>query len=58
MWIYLAENLTKSVKNTDYDEFVELLPTDLNVAVQMVWNGEITDVKTIIGILWAERLLS
>ena len=58
MWIYLAENLIKSVKNTDYDEFVELLPTDLNVAVQMVWDGEITDVKTIIGILWAERLLS
>ncbi|GIS73566.1 MAG: hypothetical protein CM1200mP10_31430 [Candidatus Neomarinimicrobiota bacterium] len=58
MWIYLAENLTKSVKNTDYDEFVELLPTDLNVAVQMVWDGEITDVKTIIGILWAKRLLS
>jgi len=41
-----------------HDEFVELLPTDLNVAVQMVWNGEITDVKTIIGILWAARLLS
>ena len=58
MWIYLGENLTKSAKNTDHDEFVELLPTDLNVAVQMVWNGEITDVKTIIGILWAERLLS
>ena len=58
MWIYLAENLTKSAKNTDHDEFVELLPTDLNVAVQMVWNGEITDVKTIIGILQAERLLS
>ena len=58
MWIYLAENLTKSSKNTDHDEFVELLPTDLNVAVQMVWNGKITDVKTIIGILWAERLLS
>ena len=57
-WIYLAENLTKSAKNTDHDEFVELLPTDLNVAVQMIWNGEITDVKTIIGILWAERLLS
>ena len=58
MWIYLAEDLTKSEKNTDHDEFVELLPTDLNVAVQMVWNGQITDVKTIIGILWAERLLS
>jgi len=26
--------------------------------VKMVWNGKITDAKTIIGILWAERLLN
>lgn len=58
MWVYLAEELTKSTENTDPDEFVELLPTDLKNAVQMVWDGKITDVKTIIGLLWAERLLS
>ena len=58
MWIFLAENLIKSKKNTDHDEFVELIPTSIEDALQMVWNGEITDVKTIIGILWAERLLS
>ena len=58
MWIFLAENLVKSQKNTDHDEFVELMPTPIEDAVRMVWNGAITDVKTIIGILWAERLLS
>ena len=58
MWIFLAENLIKSQKNTDHDEFVELIPMSIKDSVKMVWNGTITDVKTIIGILWAERLLS
>ena len=58
MWIFLAENLIKSKKNTDHDEFVELIPTSIEDALHMVWNGAITDVKTIIGILWVERLLS
>ncbi|MCH7612294.1 MAG: NUDIX hydrolase [Candidatus Marinimicrobia bacterium] len=57
MWIYIAEDLTKTTDNTDYDEFLELIPMELDEAVQMVWNGKITDVKTIIGLLWAERLL-
>lgn len=58
MWIYLAEDLTKTIENTDPDEFVELMPTLLEDALNMVWEGIITDVKTIIGILWAERLLN
>ncbi len=58
MWIFIAERLTKSQKRTDHDEFVELMPTFIEDAVRMVWNGTITDVKTIIGILWVERLLS
>ena len=58
MWIFLAEQLIQSQKNTDHDEFVELMPRSINQAVELVWNGAITDVKTIIGILWAERLLS
>ncbi len=58
MWIYLAEDLTKTIENTDPDEFVELMPTILEDALNMVWKGIITDVKTIIGILWAERLLN
>ena len=27
----------------------------LDDALEMGWNGKITDVKTIIGILWVER---
>ena len=57
MGLYLAEDLVKTTSNKDEDEFLELIPTSLNKAVEMVWKGKITDVKTIIGILWAERLL-
>ena len=58
MWIYLAEKLEATKTNTDQDEFIELLPTELDFAVEMVWSVKITDVKTIIGILWAQRLLN
>ena len=56
MGLYFAEKLIKTKINLDTDEFLELVPTKLKKAVEMVWSGEITDVKTIIGILWAERL--
>ena len=57
MWIYIAEQLKVTKTNTDQDEFIELMPTELEEAVEMVWSGKITDVKTIIDILWAHRLL-
>ena len=55
MWLYLAEDLVQTETNLDTDEFLELMPTALDDAVEMVWNGKISDVKTIIGILWVER---
>ena len=57
MWLYLAENLVKTEQNLDSDEFLSLFPTELDKAVDMVWKGKITDMKTIIGILWAQRIL-
>ncbi|MCS5651895.1 MAG: NUDIX hydrolase [Candidatus Marinimicrobia bacterium] len=57
MWMYLAEDLVASTNNLDKDEFLELLPTPLDKALEWVWSGKITDVKTIIGILWAQKLL-
>ena len=56
MWLFLAENLVKTELNLDSDEFLELIPTKLEDAVEMVWSGKITDVKTIIGLLWAQRI--
>ena len=56
MWMYLAEELELSEKKLDDDEFLELLPTPLNVALEWVFSGKITDVKTIIGIMWMKEL--
>ena len=56
MWLYLAEELEKTDSKLDDDEFLELIPTSLNDAMEMVWSHEITDVKTIIGLLWLDRL--
>ena len=58
MWLYLAEDLEKTDLKLDEDEFLELIPTYLSEAVQMVWDRKISDVKTIIGLLWVQRLLS
>ena len=57
MWLYLVEDLIKTKPRLDDDEFLEIIPTKLEDALSMVWNGEITDVKTIIGLVWADKVL-
>ena len=57
MWIYFAEDLEKTNQKLDSDEFIEIIPTKLEDALKMVWNGSITDVKTIIGLIWADKVL-
>ena len=58
MYIYMATELVKTQTNLDKDEFLILHPTTLNNAMEMVWSGNITDVKTIIGLHWALKILS
>ena len=58
MWMYLAEDLQLSNQSLDQDEFLELLPLSLEEAIDLIKQGKITDVKTIIGILWLDRFLS
>ena len=58
MNLYLAKDLVKTESNLDKDEFLIIIPTKLTKAIDMVWSGEITDVKTIIGLLWANKMLS
>ena len=58
MHLYLATDLIKTQAHLDRDEFLILKPTLLKEAMEMVWNGSITDVKTIIGLHWARKLLS
>ena len=58
MSIYLAENLKKTKYKRDKDEFIELIPTNLDEALNLVWRNKITDVKSIIGLLWLKRTKS
>ena len=58
MWIYLGEDLIKTKSKLDQDEFLELIPTTIQQAYEWVRTGKITDVKTIIGILWVQQFIN
>jgi ADP-ribose pyrophosphatase len=58
MWMYLGENLNKTERNLDQDEFLELVPVTIQQAFDWVKSGRISDVKTIIGILWIHQLMN
>lgn len=55
--LFLATDLTAGETNPDEDEFLNLYRMPLSEAVQRVLSGEITDSKTICGLLMAWELL-
>ena len=57
MWIYYAKNLQQSEKKLDKDEFLEVIHLEFETALDWIWKGKIADVKTIIGILWANKIV-
>jgi ADP-ribose pyrophosphatase len=57
MWLYLAIDLEPAEAKTDDDEFIILSRLPFQEAVQMVFRGEIDDMKTMLGLLIAERYL-
>lgn len=54
MAILLATDLKPAAEQPDRDEFIEPLPVLPAEAFAMARDGRITDVKTLIGLLWAE----
>jgi ADP-ribose pyrophosphatase len=56
MELYLARRLAVVGHVPDQDEFLEVLTVSLAEALRWVRNGRITDVKTIIGLMWADRI--
>lgn len=50
LYIYLAEDLQKGRLNLDSDEFIDIEYYSFDDAVAMIFNGEITDAKTIAAI--------
>lgn len=57
--LYLAEGLTTGEAAPDEDEFLELIRTPFDEMVRRVMDGELTDAKTVVGVLkvWALRQL-
>lgn len=58
LFIYTAKNLKAGKQNFDEDEFIELEKYSLEEAIQMIFDGRITDSKTMVGILGYKELLS
>ncbi len=49
--IYVARNLIPSHQNLDDDEFVDVIPMDLDELCRMIYAGEIRDSKTVAAIM-------
>jgi ADP-ribose pyrophosphatase len=56
--IYLARGLTAGERKLDEGEFLELFTATVPEVSEWVRTGKITDVKTIIGTFWLEKVLS
>ena len=55
--VYLARGLEHRGGNLDDGEHLEVLTLPLPALLDWVRSGEITDVKTVIGLFWLEKLL-
>ncbi|MFC5462106.1 NUDIX domain-containing protein [Massilia niabensis] len=56
--IFLARGLTAGTPKLDAGEFLETFTTTIPELLEMVKRGEVTDVKTIIGAFWLEKITS
>ena len=56
--VWLAKRLAHEGRALDDGEFLETLPVPLPTALEWVRTGRIRDAKTIIGVLWAEKILA
>lgn len=58
IYLYIAEGLKEGVQHLDDDEFVEIERYTLEDAVSMIFDGTITDSKTMLGILAYKELVT
>lgn len=56
--IYLARGLTAGEAELDQEEFLETFTATAGEMLGWVRNGKITDVKTVIGAFWLEKVLA
>jgi ADP-ribose pyrophosphatase len=58
MHLYLATGLTAGPTAREEGEEIENWLVPFNEALSMIFRGEIQDAKTIVGLLWADKLRS
>ncbi|WP_049019668.1 NUDIX domain-containing protein, partial [Burkholderia cenocepacia] len=56
--LYLARGLTAGERKLDEGEFLETFTATLADLQEWVRTGQISDVKTIIGTMWLDKVLS
>jgi len=56
IYIYYADKLSPGMQKFDHDEFIELEKHPLEKAVEMVFNGDIRDSKTIAAIFMYQHI--
>ncbi|MFZ6730739.1 NUDIX domain-containing protein [Undibacterium sp. Ji42W] len=56
--IYLAKGLTAGQAALDEEEFLEVFTATLPEMLDWIKSGQITDVKTVIGTFWLEKILA
>ncbi len=52
--LFLASGLVEGAHHREADEFLELCPTPFSVIRQMIERGDITDGKTLVGLLFVD----
>lgn len=56
--LFLARDLTYVGHALDDGEFLEIVPVTLVEALSWVREGKITEIKAIIGLMWAEKIIN
>lgn len=56
--LFLARGLTAGERQLDEGEFLDIYSASFDELLQGVRQGQITDVKTIIGIFWLEKIFA
>jgi ADP-ribose pyrophosphatase len=55
IYLYAAFDLTAVASRPEDDEVIEVVPTPLGEALEMVWRGELTDAKSAMALIHAAR---
>jgi ADP-ribose pyrophosphatase len=53
--LFLARGLTQKERKLDAGEFLETMKVPFDEAIAMIRDGRISDVKTIVGLLWVDK---